>query len=131
VIDGGVRGHEISPTDEMLPTPNLNYIKIMKHTHCQIKVIDYKDVTTFAKVFCKKGWVYAFIKYKNGDIILSEVMLIDGKGGCCPASSDIVDKKIFDECVKNDKDFYDKITWEQYRSDILKDLLFPITMDCR
>ena len=102
----------------------------VQHTHCQIRVIDHDKVDEFAKKYCKKGWIYAFVKFPNGKFILCEVMLFDGEGGYCPASGDLVDKKEFDECVKYDKDFYGGITWEQYRSNLLKDVLFPIKMKC-
>lgn len=102
----------------------------MKHTHCQTFVIDGKDITKFARRHCRKGWVYAFVRYPEGKIILSEVCLVDGVGGYCPASSDVVDKKEFERNKQKDPDFYESDTWEVYRSKIFRDLLFPIKMDC-
>jgi len=103
----------------------------MKCIHCQIKVIDSKEVNNFAKKHCQRGWVYAFVKYPDSKIILCEVYLVNKQGSYCPASEDIVDKRIFDKVKKKENDFYNKMTWEQYRSNIFRDLLFPIKMECK
>ena len=57
-------------------------------------------------------------------------MLIEEQGCYCPASDDIVDKKVFDKIIKEDGDWYNGKTWDEYRSKIFKDLLLPIEMEC-
>lgn len=102
----------------------------MEHRHCAIEVIHHTKVEEYAKKHCTKSWRFAFVEYPDGKIILSEVMALDGRGGYCPASICIADREVFNRVVKEDPDFYGGKTWEEYRSWVLKDLIFPINMEC-
>jgi hypothetical protein len=66
-------------------------------------------------------WCYAFVQEGEG-VYLAEVW---GEGKYCYASEDIVLEDLFNQIKETDKTMYTKDTWVEYRSDIVKDLLFP------
>jgi hypothetical protein len=66
-------------------------------------------------------WCYAFVDDGKG-VYLSEVW---GNGMWCYASEDIVLEDLFNQIKETDQTMYTKDTWVEYRSDIVKDLLFP------
>lgn len=70
-------------------------------------------------------WHYAFIDDGTG-VYLSELW---GDGKWCYVSEDIVIEDVFKQVLTEDKDMYEGKTWHEYRSDVVKDILFQEEYD--
>lgn len=71
----------------------------------------------------ESGWCYVLLEEEPGIALLVEVYYNEkGYTGYCSACTDIVSKEAFDEILKEDVEYYNGESWEEYRSHVFKNI---------
>lgn len=83
-------------------------------------VVEIYDHNEINKVPIKKGmWRYALVRDEDGKVVLAEVISMSGKPpkggkGWCYAGPDTVNRQAFEQVMKEDPDYYDSKTFEEF-----------------